>query len=118
MKKLSKAGLIPAAGHLLNQGYKKLFATTDGQFFTEEDLAKAHAHRIDDLVYQFDADCMNNQTGDIDIEPKADIDKSPVETNIEPKVDVDKSPVDLDIKPGIPVSVGSKPKRKNNSKKK
>lgn len=103
MKKLSKADLIPAAGNLLNQGYKKLFATTDGQFFTEEDLAKAHAHRIDDLVYQFDADCMNNQTGD---------------TDIESKVDVDKSPVNTDIKPGNPVPVCSKPERKTNSKKK
>lgn len=56
MKKLTHLQLLPKAKELHGQGYKKLHATHDGQFFTDAELAAVHAKTIDSEVYKFSSE--------------------------------------------------------------
>ncbi len=60
MKKFAKKDLIDQAKKLIDQGYKKLTGTNDGQFFTDLELATAHAKNIDSEVFKFSSEDFAN----------------------------------------------------------
>ena len=53
MAKLLKNDLWRDAEKLLKKGYKKLYATDDGHFFTDHELAKANAKKNGSEIFYF-----------------------------------------------------------------
>ena len=82
MKKFAKKDLLPQAEKLIAQGYKKLCATDDGQFFTDLELATAHAKKIDSEVFHFCGEDFANASEEVN--PSEEDNNSGTVTDPEP----------------------------------
>ena len=81
MKMFAKQDLIGQAKKLTGQGYKNLTGTNDGQFFTDPELATAHAKKIGSEVFKFSSEDFENVSEDTTgtvTSPQADNDPDPV----------------------------------------
>lgn len=86
--KATKNDLLNKAKELLAQGYKKLHATDDGQFFTDAELAAGHAKTIASEIYKFASEDFVKVSEDAPEEPVMDL-----EPGTEPEPVKDPEPV-------------------------
>ncbi len=89
VEKQTKKQLAFVAGKLVKEGYKNIMATDDGHYFTDSDLAKAHAKRIDSEVFHFTSE---------DFEPASEDGQKPLDGSGEitgpEEVDIPKEVID------------------------
>ena len=71
MSKYSKADLLPKVKKLFCDDYTVIYATEDGLFFSDSELAKEHAKKIGSVVFTFKEEDLKNLS--VTTQPAADL---------------------------------------------